>query len=73
LIAIPLTLLILLKLQIENFQNRFPIHVQLAWIPFKASNNESTDFSSGFEIPFMSKIPDFIPQKKKECLRLEKD
>ena len=36
------------------------------------SNNESTDFSPGFEIPFMSQITDFISKKKKECLRIEK-
>ncbi len=36
-------------------------------------NNKSTNSISGFEIPFMSQITDFISQKKKECLRLEKD
>ncbi len=39
----------------------------------ESSNNKSTNSSSGFEIPYMSQITDFISQKKKECLRLEKD
>jgi hypothetical protein len=34
------------------------------------SNNESTNLSPGFEIPFMSQITDFISKKK--CLRIEK-